>query len=250
MSDKSLKISKLKVKTRNKDAIRGLDLEVPAGKLQVLMGPNGSGKSSLAYALMGHPSYEIVSGRISLDKKSLLKLSPDERAAAGLFLSPQTPPEIAGVGLASVLRTAVNLRRKKPADAISFRYELLDTIDEVGLSASFIDRNLNENFSGGEKKRSELLQMIMLRPKYAVLDEIDSGLDVDGLKTVATIIEKVRKSGTGILLITHYERLLKLLKPQKVHVMIDGQIVRSGGPKLAEEIDRLGFKKFVGEAKK
>ncbi|MBN1585683.1 Fe-S cluster assembly ATPase SufC [Candidatus Uhrbacteria bacterium] len=247
---KTLKLSNVKVRRQDKLAIGGLDLEVPAGELHVLMGPNGSGKSSLAYALMGHPSYRVVSGSVSLDGRRISGLGPDQRSVLGLFLSPQVPPEVSGVGLASVLRAAVNRHRPKPADAASFRGELLGALEAVGLPPSFADRNLNENFSGGERKRSELMQLLLLRPKYAVLDEIDSGLDVDGLKTVAEVLEAVRRSGTGILLITHYGRLLRVLKPKRVHIMIEGRLVRSGGPKLAESVESSGFRGFLVQGKK
>ena len=246
-SDKALKISGLKVSRGGRKTIRGLDLTLPAGKLHILMGPNGSGKSSLANALMGHPDYEITAGRVSLNGKNLLKLAPDGRSLAGLFLSPQVPPEVPGGGLASVLRTAVNRHRSPspPLDAVAFRDRLLEAMAAVGLPPAFADRNLNQGFSGGERKRCELLQMVLLQPRFAVLDEIDSGLDVDGLQAVVQAITAVRRSGTGILLITHYDRLLKFLRPDRVHLLVDGAIVKTGGRKLAEEISRVGFKKFV-----
>jgi Fe-S cluster assembly ATP-binding protein len=245
MAKKQLNISGLTVLRDDQPTLEKVSLAVGPGELHVLMGPNGSGKSSLALALLGHPSCTIKSGRVSLDGRSLLKLPVNERAALGLHLSPQQPPEVAGVGLANFLRTAVNERRTEPIDALSFQDELLDMLEVVGLPDRFLNRNLNQKFSGGEKKRAEMLQLLLLQPKYAVLDEIDSGLDVDGLKTVAKGIERARQAGTGILLITHSDRMLQSLKPTRVHVLVAGKLVESGGPALAKQIARQGFKKFI-----
>lgn len=240
-----LEIKSLSVSRQGQATLADVSLAMAAGQLHVLMGPNGSGKSSLALALMGHPDCQVTAGQAKLNGRSLLKLSPDERSKAGLHLSPQTPPEIEGVGLASFLRSAVNQRRAKPLDAIAFQGELLAALETVGLPASFAERNLNQNFSGGEKKRAELLQMLLLEPKFAILDEIDSGLDVDGMKALAAGIEGVRKNGTGILLITHSDRMLKWIKPNRVHLLVGGRLLKSGGAKLAQEISDQGFRRYI-----
>ena len=246
----SLEIKNLSVSRQGQITLEGIGLTVTAGQLHLLMGPNGSGKSSLALALMGHPDCRVTAGQLKLNGRSLLKLSPDERSLAGLFLSPQTPPEIEGVGLASFLRSVANQRRAKPVDAIAFQDELLAALEKVGLPASFAERNVNQNFSGGERKRAEVLQMLLLAPKFAVLDEIDSGLDVDGMKTLAVGLEGARRQGTGILLITHSDRMLKWLKPNRVHLLVDGRLIKSGGPKLAAEIAEQGFRRFIANRPK
>jgi len=238
---RSLKIKGWCVKREGKEVVAGVDMEIPAGEVHALMGPNGSGKSSLANSLMGHPKYEIAGGRITLDGEALSGLRPDERSKKGLFLSMQYPPEVAGVSVAGFLRAAVNARRTKPYNAMEFYGLLKKRMAELGIGDDFAGRGLNEGFSGGEKKKMEILQMTMLEPRYAVLDETDSGLDVDALKAVSRGVEKLRAAGAGVLLITHYTRILKYLKPDRVHVMIAGRIARSGGKELAALIEKKGY---------
>jgi Fe-S cluster assembly ATP-binding protein len=238
---RTLNIKGWRVRREGKEVVRGVDLDIPAGAVHALMGPNGSGKSSLANSLMGHPKYEVLSGRLTLDGQALNGLGPDGRSKKGLFLSMQYPPEVAGVSVAGFLRAAVNSRRPKPYAAMEFYVLLKKKMAELGISEDFAGRGLNEGFSGGEKKRMEILQMSLLEPKYAVLDETDSGLDVDALKAVSRGVEKLRGLGAGILLITHYTRILKYLKPDRVHVMVAGRIVRSGGKDLAALIEKKGY---------
>jgi Fe-S cluster assembly ATP-binding protein len=245
-----LEIKNLSVSRQGQTTLTGISLELAAGQLHVLMGPNGSGKSSLALALMGYPDCQVTAGQVKLNRRSLLKQSPDERSLAGLFLSPQTPPEIEGVGLASFLRSVVNQRRTRPLDAIAFQEELLAALEAVGLPDSFAERNLNQNFSGGEKKRAEVLQMLLLEPKFAILDEVESGLDVDGLKALAAGVDSARKKGAGVLLITHSDRMLKWLKPNRVHLLVGGRLLKSGGPKLAQEISEQGFRRYIANRRK
>ncbi len=247
MAKKSLKISGLKVSRDGKEIIKGVDLEVPAGELHVLMGPNGSGKSTLAGALAGHPKCVITAGRIALDGKDITKLPPDARARAGLFLSLQYPPEIAGLSVSNFLRAAVNAGRQKPLGVVEFHELLKRKMAELKIDEAFAARGLNEGFSGGEKKRVEMLQMSVLEPKFAVLDETDSGLDVDALKVVTAAIEARRRAGSGVLVITHYARILDHLSPDRVRVMAGGRIVRTGGAELAKEIERSGFEAVIRE---
>ncbi len=249
MPKKSLKISGLRVERAGKEIVKGVDLEIPAGELHVLMGPNGSGKSSFAGAIAGNPQYAVPAGRISLDGRDLTKLPPDERARAGLFLSLQYPPEIPGLTVSNFLRAAANAGRSKPLGVVEFHELLKKKMAELKMDDAFASRGLNEGFSGGEKKRLEMLQMSVLEPKYAVLDETDSGLDVDALKVVAAAIDARRRAGCGLLVITHYARILEYLSPDRVHVMSGGLIVRSGGPDLAKLIEREGFGSVAGDAK-
>lgn len=236
-----LTIDNLHVCVNDKEIIKGVNLSIPLGKVVALMGPNGSGKSTLASAIMGHPKYKVVSGRILLDGKDITSMPPDERAKRGIFLSFQYPKEIAGVTLGNFLRAALNVRRSSPISVVDFHKLLKEKMDALGMDASFRKRSLNEGFSGGEKKRCEILQMAMLEPRYAILDETDSGLDVDALRTVADGIRKMRGPDRGILVITHYNRILEYLTPDIVYVMSDGGIVRSGGAELAKEIEEKGF---------
>ncbi len=236
-----LTIDDLHVEAGKKEILKGVSLTVPLGKVVALMGPNGSGKSTLASAIMGHPKYKVVSGRILLDGKDITSMPPDERAKRGIFLSFQYPKEIAGVTLGNFLRAALNVRRSSPISVVDFHKLLKEKMDALGMDASFRKRSLNEGFSGGEKKRCEILQMAMLEPRYAILDETDSGLDVDALQTVAGGIRKMRGPDRGILVITHYNRILEYLTPDIVYVMNDGRIVRSGGAELAKEIEEKGF---------
>ena len=263
----SLVISDLKVRIGDKEILNGIDLEVGAGELHVLMGPNGSGKSTLAQVIAGYPSYIINGGSIIFNGKKMNKLTPDKRAKLGIFLAFQHPVEIPGVSVFGMLRKAkqvisaksqvpskkktYNLGLKTSNFAAEFRQELLECLSSLKLSGDFLSRSLNEGFSGGEKKRSEILQMMALKPKLAILDEIDSGLDVDALKLVANAIREftVHSSKSSVLLITHYARILKYLKPDFVHVMVDGRIVRSVRLELAKLVEEKGYQNFEKEVK-
>ena len=241
MSDKQLRIENLRVTRRGQEIVHGVSFEVPTGTLRVLMGPNGSGKSSLANALMGHPDYAITDGSAMLDGEDVTSLTPDRRAKLGLLLSLQSPPEVPGVPLAEFLRLAYNAVYDQDIDPVDFRQMLEVQLKRFGLPTSFADRGINEGFSGGERKKMEMLQIAVLSPKYAVLDETDSGLDVDALKLVAEGVNALQSEGAGLLLITHHTRILDYLKPDRVLVMKDGLVVREGGPELAQEIEMWGF---------
>jgi len=250
VSRKSLRIENLHVSVEGKSILRGVNLTINQGETHALMGPNGSGKSTLSYALMGHPNYEITDGTAFLGDINLLEIEPDERAKAGLFLAFQYPTSIPGVTMANFLRHAVtNVRmpdRKEGEDLISmrdFRKELKQKMDELGMDGEFARRYLNEGFSGGEKKRAEVLQLAMLQPAFAILDETDSGLDIDALRVVAKGVREVlaARPELGILAITHYQRLLDELNPSFVHVLIDGRIVESGGPELSRKLEAEGY---------
>jgi Fe-S cluster assembly ATP-binding protein len=237
----SLKIESLKVSREGKEIVKGVSLEVAPGEAHALMGQNGSGKSSLANALMGHPKYVITGGRIMLDGDDVTALKPNERAAKGLFLSMQHPPEVPGVTVAHFLRVITTTARREPVGVADFRKILKEKMADLKIDPAFISRGLNEGFSGGERKRMEILQLALLEPKYAVLDETDSGLDVDALKVVADGVKKLRGKGMGILLITHHTSILHELIPDRVHVLADGVIIKEGGKKLADEIEKNGF---------
>lgn len=243
----SLKISNLHVSVDNKAIVKGLNLELHKDKVVAIMGPNGSGKSTLANALAGHPKYTVTNGEIMLDAVDITKLSPEKRAKAGLFLSMQYAPEIPGVTLANFLRIAVNSARGTTINPLTFRTELLQKMEELSIDPDFAKRYVNTGFSGGEKKRAEILQLAMLAPTYAVLDETDSGLDVDALKIVADGINRFKGPRHGILLITHYNRILQYVVPDVVHIMMDGKIVKSGGKKLAKEIELNGYTKITSQ---
>jgi Fe-S cluster assembly ATP-binding protein len=246
---KVLKIANLRVAIDGKEILKGVDLTLRQGEVHALMGPNGSGKSTLSYALMGHPNYEVTGGSATLDGVDLLELGPDERAKAGLFLAFQYPTSIPGVTVANFLRHAVtNVRhpdRKEGEDLIpmrDFRKELRAEMDELGMDPDFARRYLNEGFSGGEKKRAEVLQLAMLRPSFAILDETDSGLDIDAVRIVSEGVNKVAaKAGTGVLVITHYQRILNYIKPRFVHILFGGRIVENGGSELVEQLEREGY---------
>jgi Fe-S cluster assembly ATP-binding protein len=237
----SLKIENLHVSREGKEIVKGVNLEIPAGEVHAIMGPNGSGKSSLANALMGHPKYEITQGRIEMDGDDLTAAKPNERAEKGLFLSMQHPPEVTGVAVSHFLRVVVTTARREPVGVAEFRTMLKEKMGQLKIDPAFMNRGLNEGFSGGEKKRMEILQLMLLAPKYAVLDETDSGLDVDALRIVTDGINAARQTGMGMLVITHYARILTQIVPDKVHVLAGGTIVRSGGKDLAEEIERDGY---------
>ena len=240
-----LKIEDLHINIEGKEIVKGINLEIASGEIHALMGPNGSGKSTLAQALMGHPTYEITKGKVTFNGKNLLKMNPSERSLAGLFLSFQYPSEVLGVNIANFLRLVYNKRVKKTLYPAAFRKLLREKMEILDMKEEFMDRYLNEGFSGGEKKRMEILQMLILKPKIAILDETDSGLDIDALKIVSkgvTLLNKTAK--TGVLLITHYTRLLNHIKPDKVHVMRNGKIVKSGGHELANELEKKGYTAF------
>jgi Fe-S cluster assembly ATP-binding protein len=243
----ALIIRDLHVRVEGKPVLRGVDLTVRKGEIHALMGPNGSGKTTLAYVLMGHPAYIVERGEVLWKGQNLLELPPDERAHLGLFLAFQYPVAVPGVTVANFLRTALNERRKRlnPEDKgipiPEFRKLLREKLALLGLEESFASRYVNDGFSGGEKKRLEILQMAVLQPEMAILDETDSGLDIDGVRTVAEGINRVFGPHMGILLITHYQRILNYVKPHFVHVMYNGRIVASGGPELALELEEKGY---------
>ncbi len=241
-----LKIENLHVSMNGKKILNGVNLEVRAGEVVALMGPNGSGKSTLSYAIMGHPSYKIEKGRILFKGKNITKMEADERARLGLFLSFQYPHEISRVSMSNFLRTAMNVRGEK-INVFEFKKMLYDKLDMLKMPKEFAERYLNEGFSGGEKKKAEILQMAMLRPELAVLDETDSGMDIDALKVVANGVNMIMKSRKqmGALVITHYQRILNYLKPDRVYVMLDGKIVKSGSSQLAEELEAKGYERFI-----
>lgn len=243
MSSPHLIIEELHVNVEGKEIIRGLSLEIKGGETHAIMGPNGTGKSTLASALMGHPKYEVTSGKVLLDGEDLLEMSVDERARKGLFLAMQYPSEISGVTNADFLRTAINARRGEGNEIslMKFIRQLEKAMETLEMDTQMANRYLNEGFSGGEKKRNEILQMMMLSPRIAILDEIDSGLDIDALKIVANGVNSLRSPEMGLLVITHYQRLLNYIIPDYVHVMMQGKIVKSGGPELAERLEREGY---------
>src|SRR4051812_20609438 len=244
-----LSIQDLHVSISEQEIIRGLSLAVPKGEVHAIMGPNGSGKSTLAKVLAGHPDYKVLSGTIEMDGENIMELEPDERARKGLFLAFQYPSEIPGVSIANFLRAAVQARlpEGEELEATEYYAKLYEKMDLLEMDRSFTSRSVNEGFSGGEKKRNEILQMAMLQPKYAVLDETDSGLDIDALKIVANGVNVMRGPNAGILVITHYQRLLEYIVPDHVHVMVQGRIVRSGGKGLALELEEKGYESYESE---
>jgi len=239
----ALAIDNLHVTIADKQIVRGLSLTVPRGEVHAIMGPNGSGKSTLAKVLAGHPDYQVTQGKVTMDDENILGLAPDERARRGLFLAFQYPSEIPGVTIANFLRAAVQARlpEGEELEATDYYAKLYEKMELLGMDRSFTSRSVNEGFSGGEKKRTEILQLAMLEPKYAVLDETDSGLDIDALKTVAHGVNAMRGPNIGILLITHYQRLLNYIVPDYVHVMVAGSIVRSGRKELALDLEERGY---------
>lgn len=243
MSIPHLEIRDLHVSVKEKEILKGVNLEVKGGEIHAIMGPNGTGKSTLASALMGHPTYEVTQGEVRLDGEDVLEMEVDERARAGLFLAMQYPSEISGVTNADFLRSAINAKRGEGNEIslMKFIRQLDDKMELLEMDTSFSQRYLNEGFSGGEKKRNEILQMMMLDPRIAILDEIDSGLDIDALKIVARGVNEKRSPEVGFLIITHYQRLLNYIKPDFVHVFMQGKIVKSGGPELAERLEAEGY---------
>jgi Fe-S cluster assembly ATP-binding protein len=230
----------------NLEVLRGVDLTISSGQTHAIMGPNGSGKTTLAYAIAGHPKYQVTKGSITLDGEDVLAMSVDARARAGLFLAMQYPVEVPGVSVSNFLRTAITAVRGEAPKLRTFTKELRDAMDELQMDTSFAQRNLNEGFSGGEKKRHEILQLELLNPKIAVLDETDSGLDIDALKVVSAGINRFRADPEhAVLLITHYPRLLQYVRPDFVHVFVAGRIAEEGGMELAEELEASGYERFI-----
>ena len=227
--------------TEEREILHGVDLTVSRGETHALMGPNGSGKSTLANAVMGNPAYEITEGRIVMNGEDITEAAPDERARAGLFLAFQYPATIAGVSMANFLRTAVNAGREEPIKVKEFGTLMRKNMELLKMDPAFTKRYLNEGFSGGEKKRAEILQLAMLKPQIAVLDETDSGLDIDALRVVSDGVNALRGPEMGSLIITHYTRILRYVRPDFVHIMLDGRIVREGGPELADQLEEQGY---------
>jgi Fe-S cluster assembly ATP-binding protein len=231
----------LHVAVEGKEIVKGVSLAVKAGEKHALMGPNGSGKSSLANALMGHPTYQVTAGKIYLGGEDITEMAPDERSRKGLFLAFQYPHAVPGVTVANFLRSALQARQPKEEPVKGFRQTLKKELAALSVDESFAGRYVNDGFSGGEKKRIEILQMAMLKPRMAILDETDSGLDIDALKVVAEGINRVCGPEVGVLLVTHYQRILDYVTPDFVHVMVNGRIARSGGPELAHELEKTGY---------
>ena len=242
----SLEIQNLHVRIEEREILRGLDLAVRKGETHALMGPNGSGKSTLANTIMGNPTYEVTEGKILFNGEDLTEADPDERARAGLFMAFQYPATIPGVSVANFLRMAVNAKREEPIKVKEFGKLLGENMELLRIDRAFTSRYLNEGFSGGEKKRAEILQLAMLKPEIAVLDETDSGLDIDALRIVADGVNALSGPDMGSLIITHYTRILNYVRPDFVHIMLDGRIVREGGPELADELEEKGYD-FVRE---
>jgi len=243
MAGSVLTIKDLHVSIEDKEILKGVDLEIKGGEIHAIMGPNGTGKSTLSSAIMGHPKYEVTKGDISLDGKNVLEMEVDERARAGLFLAMQYPSEISGVTNADFLRSAINSRREEGNEIslMKFIREMDKKMEFLEMDPNMAQRYLNEGFSGGEKKRNEILQLMSIQPKIAILDEIDSGLDIDALKVVSKGINDMRGEDFGCLMITHYQRLLDYITPDFVHVMMQGRIVKSGGPELAKRLEAEGY---------
>ena len=233
-----------------KEILKGVNLTINPGEVHAIMGPNGSGKSTLAYALAGHPKYEITSGSVTLDGTDLAELSVDERARAGLFLAMQYPVEVPGVSMSNFLRTAKTAIDGEAPKVRTWVKEVNQAMGDLGLDSSFSARSLNEGFSGGEKKRAEIVQLQLLNPKYAILDETDSGLDIDALRVVADGVNRyTAQADRGVLLITHYTRILNYIKPDFVHVYVDGRVVAAGGPELADKLEETGYDSYIAAAR-
>jgi len=246
-----IKDLRVNLEDENKEILKGVDLTVEAGKVHAIMGPNGSGKSTLSYVLSGKEGYEVIDGTVLLNGGDILEMEPEERASAGLFLAFQYPIEIPGVGNMTFLRTAVNAQRKARGEqeisATDFLKQIRERAKSLQIDSEMLKRPVNVGFSGGEKKRNEILQMAMLEPKMCILDETDSGLDVDAMKLVAEGVNSLRDAGRGFLVITHYQRLLDHIKPDVVHIMADGRIVKTGGPELALEVENNGYSEILSE---
>jgi Fe-S cluster assembly ATP-binding protein len=236
-----LKIDNLRVEIDGQEIVKGLDLEVGEGEIHAIMGPNGSGKSTLANVLMGHPRYEVTGGSITFRGEDAFELEPDERAKLGMFLAFQYPSEVPGVSVANFLRTAVNSVREEELGPMDMYRLIQEKMKIMQMDPKFAERYLNEGFSGGEKKRNEILQMLMLEPRLAIMDETDSGLDIDALQVVAKGVNELRGPEFSAVIITHYQRILRYIEPDRVHVMLDGRIVTSGGKDLAHELEDKGY---------
>jgi Fe-S cluster assembly ATP-binding protein len=249
-----LEIRDLRVAVEGREILKGVSLDIDKGETHAVMGPNGSGKSTLSNALMGHPSYEVLGGEARFKGRNLLELEPDERARLGLYLAFQYPIVVPGVTMANFLRSALNAKRgydgKDKSKAVSpreFRALLKEPMEELRIDDSFLSRYVNDGFSGGEKKRAEILQMAALQPELAILDETDSGLDIDSIRYVAGALNAMRGPDLGVLIITHYTRILEFIKPDFVHVLVNGHIVRSGGPEVADQLEKTGYREWVDE---
>ncbi|MBA2554021.1 MAG: Fe-S cluster assembly ATPase SufC [Geodermatophilaceae bacterium] len=229
-----------------KEILKGVDLTISAGQTHAIMGPNGSGKSTLAYSVAGHPKYKVTQGSVTLDGEDVLSMTVDERARAGLFLAMQYPVEVPGVSMSNFLRSAATATRGEAPKIRTWVKEMKTAMDVLGMDPAFAERNVNEGFSGGEKKRHEILQLSLLKPAIAILDETDSGLDVDALRAVAEGVNRVSAAGdVGVLLITHYTRILRYITPDFVHVFVDGRIAEEGGPELADRLEADGYERFL-----
>lgn len=252
MSERGLHISGLTASVAGTHILKGIELEVKPGSVHALMGPNGSGKSTLAFSIAGHPSYEVTGGSVTVDGVEMIGLAPDKRAKAGLFLSFQYPAAIPGVSVANFIRTARQATHPDDLTPSKFRAMIFEKLDVLDMDAAFLSRYVNDGFSGGEKKRLEMLQLAMLAPKYAILDETDSGLDVDALRAVGNSVSALRESEAGkeigFLIITHYPRILQHIAADHVHIMVDGRIVKSGGAELANVVEREGYDRIREEA--
>ena len=246
-----IKDLRVNLEDENKEILKGVDLTVEAGNVHAIMGPNGSGKSTLSYVLSGKEGYDVIGGNVTLNNINILEMEPEERAAAGLFLAFQYPVEVPGVGNMTFLRTAVNAQRKARGEteisATDFLKQVRERAKSLQIDEDMLKRPVNVGFSGGEKKRNEILQMAMLEPKMCILDETDSGLDVDAMKLVAEGVNSLRDNGRGFLVITHYQRLLDHIKPDVVHIMANGRIVKTGGPELALEVENNGYSEILSE---
>jgi Fe-S cluster assembly ATP-binding protein len=247
-------IKDLRARVEGREILKGVSLGLSKGEVHAVMGPNGSGKSTLSHTLMGHPGYEVTAGEVHFKGQNLLELPPDERARLGLYLAFQYPVVVPGITMANFLRTALNAKRgydgKDKSKAVTpkeFRQLIKDSMQILRMDDSFLSRYINEGFSGGEKKRAEILQMAVLKPEIAILDETDSGLDIDSIKFVSEAINRMRGPDLGVLIITHYTRILQFIKPDFVHVLVDGRFVRSGGPEVADELEERGYSEWVAE---
>lgn len=238
---KLLRINSLYAGINDKSILKGLNLETDRGEVHVIMGPNGAGKSTLANILMGHPKYEVTNGNIEFEGQSIIRLKPDERAKLGIFMSFQYPEEIAGITLENFLRASKTAVAGKPVKIMEFKKILKSKMELLSMKEEYASRYLNEGFSGGEKKKSEILQMLILEPKLAILDETDSGLDVDAVRIVASGVKQFMNPGRSVIVITHHSSILEYLKPDRVHVLLDGRIVKSGGPEMTAEIEKSGY---------
>jgi Fe-S cluster assembly ATP-binding protein len=241
MPDPILVIDDLHVSVEDTPILRGVNLEVPKGVIHAIMGPNGSGKSTLAQVLLGNPAYVVTRGRITFKGSDITELAPDERARLGMFLAFQYPVEVPGVSVSNFLRTAMSAVRGRDVPVREFMAELRDTLKELGMDETFARRNLNEGFSGGEKKRAEILQLALIKPELAVLDETDSGLDIDGVRIVAQAVNRLKGPDIGFVVITHYTRILNYVTPDQVHILLGGRVVRSGGNELAQHLEEVGY---------